>query len=166
MGNAVSPAVVVAVLGRVYLKSAGMQAEKGFVQHGSVSVYRHSQQVAVMSVRIARLLAVAHISVNLPSLVKGALLHDYFLYDWHIRDRSRKNHALYHADYAVSNAQRDFGLTERERNMIRSHMFPLSLEIPRYRESVILTVADKLCATGETAAGLYRKAKNCPPFPG
>lgn len=34
--------------------------------------------------------------------------------------------------------------------MIRSHMFPMNLTVPRYRESVILCIADKLCATRET----------------
>ena len=131
MGNAVSPAVVVAVLGRVYLKSAGMQAEKGFVQHGSVSVYRHSLQVAVMSVRIARLLAVAHISVNLPSLVKGALLHDYFLYDWHDPSRKREGlHGFVHPKTALKNAREDFELSPVEENIIVRHMFPLTPHPP------------------------------------
>lgn len=29
-------------------------------------------------------------------------------------------------------------------------MFPMNLTVPRYRESVILCIADKLCATRET----------------
>lgn len=33
--------------------------------------------------------------------------------------------------------------------MIRKHMFPLNLRPPRYRESVLVSCADKLCALGE-----------------
>ena len=34
--------------------------------------------------------------------------------------------------------------------MIRAHMFPLVPVVPRYRESLVLCVADKLCAVRET----------------
>ena len=39
--------------------------------------------------------------------------------------------------------------------MIRSHMFPLNLTLPRYRESVILCLADKVCAVKETVSGRF-----------
>jgi len=34
--------------------------------------------------------------------------------------------------------------------MIYCHMFPLNIRIPRYKESIILCVADKICAIKET----------------
>lgn len=142
---------IVRQYGEDILRSGGMQQEKTFMQHGRVSVYGHSLMVAVLCVRIARALA---IRVNTRSLVRGALLHDYFLYDWHVPDKSHRLHAFYHAGRAAHNAQRDFGLNDIERNMIRSHMFPLGRVLPRYRESLILCAADKLRAAGETAAGL------------
>ena len=57
------------------LASHGMQLERGFYQHGSVSVYDHSFAVAVMCVRLSRFL---RIRTDLRALVRGALLHDYF----------------------------------------------------------------------------------------
>ena len=48
------------------------------------------------------------------------------------------------------NANNDFGLNKIERNMIYTHMFPLNLRIPRYKESIILCLADKIVATKET----------------
>ena len=53
---------------------------KNYIQHGSISVYTHCVNVARMSVKIAKWLP---IQVNMDALVIGALLHDYFLYDWH-----------------------------------------------------------------------------------
>ena len=50
---------------------------------------------------------------------------------------------------ALDNAQRDFHLNAVERDVIRKHMFPLNLRPPRYRESVLVSCADKLCALGE-----------------
>ena len=59
----------------------------------------------------------------------------------------------------MRNAQRDFGLSRREQNMIHSHMFPLSLTLPHYRESLILCAADKLCAIRESLPSAARRAK-------
>lgn len=139
-------------LGGDILKSRGMALEKGFRQHGTVSVYEHSLRVAVMCVMIAALLP---FRTDLTSLVRGALLHDYFLYDWHSRDRSHRFHGFIHAKRAFQNANRDFTLNRVEKNMILSHMFPMNTVIPKYRESVILCTADKLCAIRETISGSH-----------
>ena len=48
------------------------------------------------------------------------------------------------------NADRDFGLNEVEKDIISKHMFPLTIMPPRYRESVLVTLADKWCALCET----------------
>ena len=48
------------------------------------------------------------------------------------------------------NADRDFGLNEIEKDIISKHMFPLTFMPPRYRESVLVTLADKWCAICET----------------
>lgn len=76
---------IVRLFGSEIISSDGMQLEKQFIQHGSVSVYAHSVAVAVMCVRLAMLLPFA---VDLRALVRGALLHDYFLYDWHDGDKA------------------------------------------------------------------------------
>lgn len=134
--------------------SDGMQAEKGFIQHGSVSTYEHSVAVTKMCLRLARWL---HISTDKRSLIRGALLHDYFLYDWHKPRTEGDLHAFSHAEKALRNASRDFLLNEIERDMIQCHMFPLTLRPPHFRESAILCLADKVCASRETIIGLGQK---------
>lgn len=131
------------------LHSKGMHSERQYIQHGDVSVYEHCLHVAFFSLLFAEWL---HLSVDRRSLIRGALLHDYFLYDWHISDPSHRLHGLHHARKALRNAARDFRLTERERNIIDTHMFPLNLRIPRYRESILVCLADKYCAVLETVA--------------
>lgn len=128
------------------LKSVSMQKTKKYLQHGNVSVYEHSVSVAIMCLVIAKYF---HINVEIESLIRGALLHDYFLYDWHIPDKEHKLHGFTHARRALSNAERDFELNDIERNMILCHMFPLNIRVPKYKESVILCIADKICATRE-----------------
>ena len=136
------------------LASDGMLSERQFIQHGGVSGNEHSLDVARLCVRMAEKLP---FRVDERSLVRGALLHDYFLYDWHVPDKSHRFHGFIHAARAERNAERDFGLNRIERNMIRAHMFPMNLTLPRYRESVILCLADKICATRETFSGRKNK---------
>lgn len=121
-----------------------------FVQHGDVSVYEHVVAVAVESCRMADALARHGIAVDRPSLVRGALLHDYFLYDWHDPDPSHRLHGFRHPFFALRNAEDDFTLDERERNIIARHMFPLVPVPPTCREAWIVCGADKLVALRET----------------
>ena len=132
--------------------------EKKFIQHGDMTVYEHSIEVAKTCVRIAEKL---NLDVDYKSLVKGALLHDYFLYDWHIYHPSHKLHGFTHPRVARDNAKRDFGLTKKEENMILTHMFPLVPRLPKYKESILLCLADKYCATKETLfrSRVYRRLK-------
>ena len=129
------------------LASGGMAMEKGWIQHGSVSVFAHSFAVACLALWLAQRL---NWKVDRRSLVRGALLHDYFLYDWHQKDPSHRFHGLIHARRALENAQREFPLNPVERDIVLRHMFPLNLTPPHYRESVLVCAADKLCALWET----------------
>ena len=132
------------------LKSANMQKEKKFLQHGKVSVYTHSVRVAVLSLFLAELLWV---KVNEEAMMRGALLHDYFLYDWHTQDyvSPHKLHGFYHPGRALKNAQQEYQLTPRERDIIKKHMWPLTISaMPMCREAWIVTMADKWCSLMET----------------
>ena len=76
------------------LKSPGMQIAKENMQHGSVSVFEHSVCVALVCLWLVHRL---HLKVNQRALVRGALLHDYFLYDWHTPDPAHRLHGFRHA---------------------------------------------------------------------
>ena len=130
------------------LASPGMRIEAACIQHGDTSVLAHSTAVSAWCVVIARALRVP---VDERALVRGSLLHDYFLYDWH--DPSvpgRRIHGFTHPGKAMRNAVRDFDISEKEQDIIAKHMFPLTIVPPRHRESFIVCVADKWCAICET----------------
>ena len=133
--------------GAEILRADGMRAGKKFLQHGDVSVYEHCINVAFLSLYLAKRFG---LSVDRRSLVRGALLHDYFLYDWHENDPSHRLHGFHHARRALENACREFPLNEREKDIIAKHMFPLNLRPPRYKESALVCAADKCCALLET----------------
>ncbi|MCI8338885.1 MAG: HD domain-containing protein [Lachnospiraceae bacterium] len=124
---------------------------KAFCQHGSTSVYAHSLKVAYASYRAA---ACWRLPIHRRELIRGALLHDYFLYDWHDREHEhRRPHGFFHADAAWRNARKDFSLTRREENIIRRHMFPLTPIPPRYLEAWLVCGVDKIISLAETFQG-------------
>ena len=145
---------------RTQLEQTGKLAElRKYWQHGRFSVYDHSLSVADLALRIARRLP---FRFDEASLVRGALLHDYFLYDWHIPERGRPLHGFYHPKTALDNARRDYGVNDTESDIIRHHMFPLTLIPPRTREGLVVCLADKICAFRETP----RRKPKINPSPG
>ncbi len=124
-----------------------------FIQHGNTTVMTHVIEVAIMSCRIARFL---RIRVDKRALIRGALLHDYFLYDWHEKRKGHNIHGFTHPYKALKNADKDFNLSDIERNIILRHMFPLTPIPPMCREAWIVCIADKYCSTKET---MYTIAK-------
>lgn len=144
--------------GKDILASPNMIKEQKAYQHGMVSVYDHSIKVAICCLKLVDMF---NINVDKSSLVRGALLHDYFLYDWHDRDNgTHKWHGFTHAKTALKNASKEFDLNAKEKNMILSHMFPLNLVLPKYKESVVLTLADKICTIYEMADSALVKTKD------
>lgn len=131
------------------LNSKNFHRTKQHIQHGNVTVNDHVRDVARYSLAISEKL---HIRCNRKELIRGALLHDYFLYDWHVPDEenSHKLHGFYHPGKALKNASREYNLTEREKDIIKKHMWPLTVVPPKYKEAWIVTAADKWCSLLET----------------
>ncbi|MBQ1894619.1 MAG: HD domain-containing protein [Clostridiales bacterium] len=137
-------------LGKDIILSEKFQQLKSYTQHGTTSVFEHSVSVAKYSLVMALSLEMRlGVKLDKKSIVRGALLHDYFLYDWHT-DRSHGLHGFTHPGTALNNAERDFELNDTERDIIKKHMFPLIPVPPMTRESAVVCLADKWCATCET----------------
>ncbi len=117
-----------------------------YTQHGNTSTLLHSIAVSYFSCRLAEKVG---ISCSERELLRGALLHDYFLYDWHTKGEGHTWHGFTHPGKALRNARRDFILSEREQDIIRKHMFPLTPYVPKYRETVLVCLVDKWCSTYE-----------------
>lgn len=128
------------------LQSENTVRTRRYTQHGCISCYDHSLAVAYYSLRFADL---CRIRCNRESLVKGALLHDYFLYDWHEKDRSHRLHGFTHAKTALKNASLEYALSDIEKDIISRHMFPLNLTPPHFRESLVVCLVDKFCSLAE-----------------
>lgn len=120
---------------------------KDYFHHNS-SIYVHVQEVAYLSYRICKFL-----KLDYRSAARGALLHDYFLYDWRNHDvpdlPRKKFHGIEHPTIALANAKKHFSLNEIEEDIIKKHMWPLTLFVPKYKESFIVSFADKYLSSKE-----------------
>ena len=133
--------------GKDILDSKSIQIQKQCLQHGKRTVFEHSLAVALMCLTINEFL---HLKLNERRLIRGALLHDYFLYDWHVKDKSHRLHGFRHPYFALENARKEYELDPVLEDMIVKHIFPLIPIPPKYKESWVLCIADKICASKET----------------
>lgn len=118
------------------------------LKHHNTKRLTHIINVTVASLHFAKVL---NINVDENALIRGCLLHDFFLYDKYECPK-HKIHAFYHAKVATENAEKYFGINKIEKDMILKHMFPLCIGIPRYKETWIITLTDKYCAIAEKFA--------------
>jgi uncharacterized membrane protein len=117
-------------------------------QHHNSSIYDHVMDVSYFSYRACKFL-----KLDFRSAARGALLHDFFLYDWRNHDvpdlPAKKFHGIEHPKIALANAKKHFILNDIEKDIIRKHMWPLTLVPPKYKESFIVSFADKYLASKE-----------------
>lgn len=117
-------------------------------KHHESTIFDHVIKVSFLAYKISR-----SRGWDYRSVARGALLHDFFLYDW--RDgndpgRPTKNwHGFRHPKIALNNAQAQFDLNSLERDIILKHMWPLTPFFPRYKESFLIVFLDKYVATYE-----------------
>ena len=116
------------------------------IEHHGISRYDHSLKVSYYSYKIAKVL---HLDYEQTAV--GGLLHDFFLSPENRTQKERLKSVFTHPKQAVAMARTQFELTKKEEDMIRSHMFPINLSVPKYAESWIVSLVDKCVATNEFA---------------
>lgn len=116
------------------------------IEHHGISRFDHSLKVSYYSYKIAKIL---HLDYEQTAV--GGLLHDFFLSPENRTQKERMKSVFTHPKQAVEMARTQFELTKKEEDMIRSHMFPINLSVPKYAESWIVSMVDKCVATNEFA---------------
>lgn len=139
---------------------------KEFVHHESCSVFDHCLMVSIISYSWAKALGWDYKSAAI-----GGLLHDFYNEPWQNKDHKvccerkkiHEKHGFIHASQAAKNAKKYFPdmVTPKVDNIIRRHMFPLNIIPPKYRESWIVTMADKY-----TSLDVLKSPKEWPKYLG
>ena len=127
------------------LESEEFQKRKNYAHHGNISVYEHSLKVSKLAYKISKLFK----NIDINSVVMGALLHDFYKEPWQGKPPAKnffKKHGFTHANEAYLNVLEQYPkiVNKKIEDIITKHMFPLNISLPKYKESWIVTLSDKL----------------------
>lgn len=109
------------------------------IKHHGINRFNHSLRVSYYTYKLAKLL-----KFNYHEATRGAMLHDFFLDE--LKEEGSFKSISKHPHYALKNAKKHFKLTRREQNIILSHMFPVGLNLPKYKESWLVDIIDDACS--------------------
>ena len=151
-------------LGEAVLFSDVFESALHQVHHHALSVADHTLNVALTSMDICYFLDRLHVKADKRDVVIGALAHDLGILGRYEKYRNNLECCRRHPVDSVRIA-RDLipDLNEKTEQIIRRHMWPLSLRPPCSREGMIVMAADKYSSIREVlgrmypAAGTYKK---------
>lgn len=115
-----------------------------YIEHHGTTRFNHSYRVSYYSYKISK-----YLRLDYKEVARAGLLHDFFLSDIERTTKDRFLSTFTHSKYAVINAQKYFKLSNKEIDIIKSHMFPLYISIPKYAESWIVSIVDKIVGSFE-----------------
>ena len=131
------------------LKNEKVLKMKQYRQHHNISCFDHCLYVSYNTYLICKKYKLDYISA-----ARAGLLHDLFLYDWRKRENGRKGlHAFTHPKEALKQALAITQLNDKEQDIIKNHMWPVTPKFPRYKETYIITLVDKYSAVAEALIG-------------
>lgn len=110
--------------------------------HHGTNRYVHSLRVAMGVYNISKSLNLKYVDIT-----RAALLHDFFQ-NSQINSKWLKI-SFEHPIRAFENASKYFYLTKMQENIIKCHMFPLAVEVPKSMGAIIITLVDKKVAIYE-----------------
>lgn len=126
---------------------------RNFKQHYETSCFDHCLISSYYCYILCKKLKLDYVSCS-----RAAMLHDLFLYDWRKKQNGRKGlHAFTHPKTAYENSVKLFNLNKKEKDIILKHMWPVTISLPKYRESFILTFVDKYCAINESYQEIFNR---------
>ncbi len=117
------------------------------IRHHDSNRLNHLMKVSYYSYKIAK-----YLRLDYEQVARAGLLHDFYLDSVYSQNSIKDKVLLYtmkHPEAAVKNAKKLFSLTEKEEDIIRTHMFPLDVKIPKYAESWVVNLVDKGISTAE-----------------
>lgn len=114
------------------------------MHHHGINRYDHSMRVAYFSYKITKFL-----KLDYKETTEAALLHDFFFDE--VADKTSIKRLRQHPNYALENAKKYFDLTDKQEDIIKTHMFPVTFTPPKYLESWIVDIADD-------AASIYERS--------
>lgn len=122
------------------------------IKHHGITRYEHSVRVAYCSYKITKIL-----NLDYNETTQAALLHDFFLDE--VMEKNPIAKLRQHPSYAVKNANEIIDLSDKQIDIIKTHMFPITFTPPKYMESWIVDIVDDISAIAEQSRVIKRQAK-------
>lgn len=117
------------------------------IQHHNQTRLKHCLKVSYYSYKVAK-----RMGLHYDEVARAGLLHDFYLGQVNEQKKIKDKFLLFtskHPKQAVENSLQYFDLTEKEIDIIRTHMFPVDIKVPKYAESWIVSIVDKLVSFKE-----------------
>lgn len=114
------------------------------IEHHGTNRLEHSKKVSYYSYKICQKLHIDYISA-----ARAGLLHDFFMSKNNRTTKDRILSFFTHPKKALKTANQHFELNDKEQNIIECHMFPVNITLPKYLESWIVSITDKIVGTYE-----------------
>ena len=116
------------------------------IEHHGITRMEHSVKVSYLSYKIAKKLG-----LHYKEVARGGLLHDFFMSDLERTSKDRFISCFVHPKYAAKNSKELFKVNDMEYDIIRTHMFPINIAVPKFLESWLVSLVDKFVGTKEFA---------------
>ncbi|MFD1431997.1 MULTISPECIES: HD domain-containing protein [Lacticaseibacillus] len=137
------------------LAQPAVQKLANFPQHHYSDRLSHSISVSYQSYLLGK-----KWHLNVRALARAGLLHDLFYYDWRVTKFSLGTHAYIHPRIALRNAEKITDLSPMEKDIIVKHMWGATLGVPKYRESVVVSLVDDWEAVDEVLIPWLQKVRH------
>lgn len=136
---------------------------KKFNQLASIVHHNHNRldhclKISYYSYKISKFLR-----LDYKETARGGLLHDFYLERVIEHKKISKKIVLFttkHPNDAVKNSRKIFYLTNKEIDIIKTHMFPFDFKIPRYLESWVVNLVDTNVSIWEFYIKLFNYLKS------
>lgn len=122
-------------------------------KHHGITRYDHSFNVAYYTYIVSKKL-----NLNYISATKAAMLHDFFLDE--VQNENSIKRLQQHPACAVKNSKKYFDITELEEEIIKTHMFPVTLTPPKHKEAWIVDIIDDYVSIKERSISTTRSLKS------
>ncbi|MFD1439980.1 HD domain-containing protein [Lacticaseibacillus hegangensis] len=126
------------------LAQPAVQKLADYTQHHHSTRLDHSISVSYRSFLLGK-----KWHLNTRALARAGLLHDLFYYDWRVTKFSLGTHAFIHPRIALRNAEKLTDLSDMEKDIIIKHMWGATLGMPKYKETVVVSLVDDYAAVDE-----------------
>ena len=115
------------------------------IVHHGLNRKDHSIRVSYYSYKVSKLL-----KLDYKACARAGLLHDFFFEENKKSNlKTRIKTLVNHPKYALDNASNLFELNDKEKDIIVSHMFPITINPPKYVEGWIVNCVDDCVALAE-----------------